>query len=94
MNWNRGRFGYGGKNFIIGSECSTLERLRFGNYVPYSVSDTLPRYRDLDSGLWSIVSTEVLQGNDEVFTDHVGDYLIWKKRRVYVKFEALQGHKG
>lgn len=82
--WVKGRHGYGEKYFVPNSSNPTLVESRFGNYIPLSVIDGIPRYRD-ELGLWRRVEKEIAS-NGEIKHDEVGEYIEWKSRRVYIKF--------
>lgn len=77
--------GYWVTKFTKDNKCPTLIKKRWGNYVPFSISDGIPRYRDKD-GLWRRL--EAINSDGEVFSDDVGEYIVWKDYRVYIKFNA------
>jgi hypothetical protein len=87
LTWKKGRHGWGEEYFVPNSDNPTLTRKRWGNFIPdIKESVMIPRYRDGD-GLWRRV--EGLSSEGEVFSDDVGDYMIWKSKRVYTRFSCL-----
>ena len=90
IKWVKDRYGYGSKYFVPNSGNPTLVQRRFGNYIPLTVGDGIPRYRDEESGLWRRLDSSILNGDGEVITDEVGDYMLWKGHRVYVSFKCIK----
>ena len=84
--------GYWVSKFTKDNECPTLVKKRWGNYIPYSVSDGIPRYRDAE-GIWRRVEDSMMISG-EFLTDDVGNYVIWKLNRVYVSFKCYDKVKG
>lgn len=83
--------GYWVSKFTNDNECPALVKRRWGNYIPYTVKDVIPRYRDAD-GLWRRVEDPMMISG-EFSTDQVGDYVLWKANRVYISFKCLDNGK-